>query len=142
LKEAAKAGFLYGPEKLFDSAGKKKRDEIMVLKKASEGEFEEQIKKPCTKLELLLSPTQLLMENFPLPGSENCKDFVFTKDDYAPVTESSPMFSIDCEWVLCQDGNFLFYRLLSWRLPGARSLKSRQHQWLTSVKNIFFFLFL
>lgn len=66
---------------------------------------EEQLKTPCSKFDLLLSHSQLISEHFPFPDSDaDYEDFVFTKDEYAPVTEASPMFSIDCEWVTCEDG--------------------------------------
>ncbi|GFU26995.1 RNA exonuclease 5 [Nephila pilipes] len=54
-----------------------------------------------SKLHLLLSPIQLVMENYPLPSNVFCyskiNDYVFTKETYAPVTKNSPIFSVDCE---------------------------------------------
>ena len=35
---------------------------------------------------------------FPLPGLY--ADYVFSKEKYAPVTLSSPMFAVDCEMVI------------------------------------------
>lgn len=58
----------------------------------------------CSRLELLLNASQLISEFYPLPGNEECCDFVFTQSKYDPVTDQSPMFSIDCEWCTCIDG--------------------------------------
>lgn len=57
----------------------------------------------CSKLQLLLSPAQLVAEGYPLPGY-GLKGFRFTKDTYQPVSEKSRMYSIDCEWCICIDG--------------------------------------
>ncbi|XP_054720751.1 RNA exonuclease 5-like [Uloborus diversus] len=61
-------------------------------------------KNKLSKLHLLLSPVQLVMEHYPLPKSiyehSICDNYVFTKDLYSPVTDSSPMFALDCE--MCQ----------------------------------------
>ena len=57
---------------------------------------------PCSRLDLLLSQSQLVSEGYPvLPG---CESFAPTSSDYQPVTDSSPMFSLDCEWVDCEGG--------------------------------------
>lgn len=58
----------------------------------------------CSRLDLLLNATQLISELYPLPGNEECCNFVFTQSKYDPVTDQSPMFSIDCEWCICVDG--------------------------------------
>lgn len=54
-----------------------------------------------SKLHLLLSPIQLAMEHYPLPQSvfeqSKSEGYCFTKDSYAPVSENSPMFAVDCE---------------------------------------------
>ncbi|GFS78575.1 RNA exonuclease 5 [Nephila pilipes] len=54
-----------------------------------------------SKLNLLLSPIQMLMENYPFPGSNykksRCDNYILTKESYSPVTKDSPMFAIDCE---------------------------------------------
>lgn len=63
----------------------------------------------CSRLQLLLNPAQLVAEGYPLPGCTE-PGYRFTKDVYAPVTDESRMFSIDCEWCLCIDGNNLFPR--------------------------------
>ncbi|XP_039965692.1 uncharacterized protein LOC126763320 [Bactrocera neohumeralis] len=54
---------------------------------------------PRTKL--LLSALQMVDEGYPMPLrgelSNRFKEYVFTKDKYEPVTDSSPMFGVDCE---------------------------------------------
>ena len=70
-------------------------------------------KSGCSRLELLLNATQLISELYPLPGNEECCNFVFTQSKYDPVTDQSPMFSIDCEWCICVDGKNLIIYLSS-----------------------------
>ncbi|XP_018783865.1 PREDICTED: small RNA degrading nuclease 5 [Bactrocera latifrons] len=54
---------------------------------------------PRTKL--LLSALQMVDEGYPMPLrgelSNRFKEYVFTKDKYEPVTDSSPMYGVDCE---------------------------------------------
>lgn len=54
-----------------------------------------------SRLHLLLSPIQMVMENFPLPQGvfqcANTEGYNLTKDIYSPVTAKSPMFALDCE---------------------------------------------
>ncbi|XP_069701462.1 uncharacterized protein Rexo5 isoform X2 [Periplaneta americana] len=54
-----------------------------------------------SRTQLLLSPTQLVEENYPLPLKGELRaryaDFVLTKDLYHEVTHNSPMFGLDCE---------------------------------------------
>lgn len=61
---------------------------------------------PRTKL--LLSALQLVDESYPLPLqgelANRFKDFVMTKSEYAPVTDSSPMFGLDCEMCFTSAG--------------------------------------
>lgn len=71
-------------EKGFDSKDAKEDT------KAEEGKKEPGAK----KTDLLLSLEQMRMENFPLPDEEK---FIPTLDHYDPVTNDSPMFSLDCE---------------------------------------------
>jgi DNA polymerase III epsilon subunit-like protein len=47
------------------------------------------------KMELMLSWEQMRSENFPLPDDED--QFQSSLDHYDPVTNDSPMFSLDCE---------------------------------------------
>jgi len=53
------------------------------------------------KLRLLLSATQMIEENYPIPLKgeleDRFKDYVLTKDEYEEVHLGSPMFSVDCE---------------------------------------------
>ncbi|CAH0388852.1 unnamed protein product [Bemisia tabaci] len=60
---------------------------------------------------LLLSPHQMLDENYPLPlpGELALKysDFKFTKDTYSEVTAHSPLFGLDCEMCLSAEGQEL-----------------------------------
>jgi len=62
------------------------------------------VKPKCTKTQLLLSAAQMISENYPVPGIALYKNFVLTNTEYKPVTDNSPMFSIDCEWCLCVGG--------------------------------------
>lgn len=84
----------------------------------------EDTKKEFSRTSLLLSLFQMAAENYPLVtftqsmrfviihyslleefGFHNefislgCTDYVYTKDEYLPVTSHSPLFSIDCEMV-------------------------------------------
>lgn len=53
------------------------------------------------RTQLLLSALQLVDEGYPVPLrgdlANRYKDFVMTKDVYAEVTATSPMFGLDCE---------------------------------------------
>lgn len=51
------------------------------------------------RTDLLLSLEQMKAENFPLPdvGDEESDDCIPTLDHYDPVSNESPMFSLDCE---------------------------------------------
>ncbi len=60
---------------------------------------------PCSRLDLLLNRLQIVQEKIPVPGMSEFQGFVMTSSEYKPVSDSSPMFSIDCEWVLCRGGN-------------------------------------
>ncbi|GFR25370.1 RNA exonuclease 5 [Trichonephila clavata] len=54
-----------------------------------------------SKLNLLLSPVQMLKEHFPMPDcnfkGSKCDNYVFTKESYSPVSKDSPVFALDCE---------------------------------------------
>ncbi|KAF0287555.1 RNA exonuclease 5 [Amphibalanus amphitrite] len=60
---------------------------------------------------LLLDISQLMDEGYPLPGagqySKQFAGFVPTKDKYKPVTDQSPMYSIDCEMCVTRSGSEL-----------------------------------
>jgi RNA exonuclease 1 len=53
------------------------------------------------RTQLLLSPLQMLMNDYPLPFKGDlrniCEGYVTTKEMYDPVTPQSPMFGVDCE---------------------------------------------
>lgn len=53
------------------------------------------------RTQLLLSPIQMINEDYPLPLTGSLKQryagYVTTNDHYAPVTPKSPMFGLDCE---------------------------------------------
>ncbi len=57
---------------------------------------------------LLLSVSQMMREDYPLPfdnsSLHNYSDYVFSQDEYAEVTNESPLFSIDCEMCYNIDG--------------------------------------
>ena len=63
------------------------------------------------KLRLLLSATQMVADNYPLPltGKLGTKyeEFVFSKAEYREVTPASPLFSLDCEMCLTEAGHEL-----------------------------------
>ncbi|KAJ8713481.1 hypothetical protein PYW07_013851 [Mythimna separata] len=63
------------------------------------------------RTQLVLSAWQLIEENYPVPLkgklSAAYADYVLTKDEYAPVTVTSPMFGIDCEMCLTSAGSEL-----------------------------------
>ena len=60
------------------------------------------------QLKLLLSLSQMIEENYPLPleGPMQKKycDFVTSKDEYSEVTEKSPLYAVDCEMCLTSVG--------------------------------------
>lgn len=60
------------------------------------------------RTQLLLSALQMVDEGYPLPLrgelANRFKDFVLTKDSYAPVTAKSPMFGLDCEMCRTSSG--------------------------------------
>ena len=72
---------------------------------------EDSSEKESLKLRLLLSATQMVTENYPLPlaGSlqERYRDFKPTSDQYIEVSPTSPLFSVDCEMCLTDMGSEL-----------------------------------
>lgn len=56
------------------------------------------------RTQLVLSAWQLIEENYPVPLRGKLKtiyaDYVLSKEEYQPVTATSPMFGVDCE--MCQ----------------------------------------
>ena len=65
----------------------------------------------AVKLKLLLSPAQMMMERYPLPTTDpsgkKYEKFVFSQAEYREVSEESPVFSVDCEMCLTDEGNEL-----------------------------------
>lgn len=60
------------------------------------------------RISLLLNVVQMIREDYPLPFdlscSERVREYVYTKDVYTPVSNSSPLYSIDCEMCNNIDG--------------------------------------
>ena len=63
------------------------------------------------KLQLLLSASQMVTENYPLPLSGRLADrfqhFQFSQAEYREVSEASPLYSVDCEMCLTDAGSEL-----------------------------------
>lgn len=57
---------------------------------------------------LMLNIVQMVREDYPLPfdpsSAEKLKDYVYSKEVYEPVNNSSPLYSIDCEMCFNIDG--------------------------------------
>jgi len=77
----------------------------------SEKKNEEEMSKGCLKLKLLLSATQMVTENYPLPlqGSlaDRFKHYKLTNNSYKEVSPESPLYSVDCEMCLTEEGSEL-----------------------------------
>lgn len=116
LSEAEKESLIlkYGSMNLALEA----RKDLLVMMRAmfpignemnSEKNYESEDKFPRTQL--MLSAWQLIEENYPLPLkgklSHAYSDYVLTKDEYAPVTDKSPLFGVDCEMCLTNAGSEL-----------------------------------
>jgi len=75
-------------------------------KEEKEGEMAE--KSDSIKLRLLLSATQMVEENYPIPLKgeleDKFKDYVLTQDEYEEVHLGSPLYSVDCEMCLTSEG--------------------------------------
>lgn len=59
---------------------------------------------------LLLSLVQMIREDYPVPfvdksNAHDLSEYVFSKEKYEPVTNSSPLYSIDCEMCYNVDGD-------------------------------------
>lgn len=76
-----------------------------------EGEEKEEMTKGSLKLKLLLSATQMVTENYPLPLSgtlaERFQHYKLTSHSYEEVSPDSPLFSVDCEMCLTDEGSEL-----------------------------------
>ena len=73
--------------------------------------FESKTKSSSLKLSLLLSATQMVTDNYPMPLSgslgEKYAGYLYTSDQYSEVTEDSPLYSLDCEMCLTSAGHEL-----------------------------------
>ncbi|CAH2091144.1 unnamed protein product [Euphydryas editha] len=63
------------------------------------------------RTQLILSAWQLIEEGYPVPLNGKLRkmfaDYVLSKDEYNPVTATSPMFGLDCEMCLTRVGSEL-----------------------------------
>lgn len=57
----------------------------------------------CRKTQLLLRPSKILHLGLPTPAHAEKCGYVFTKDEYKPVTDTSPLFGIDCEFCVIKE---------------------------------------
>lgn len=64
-----------------------------------------------SRTQLILSAWQLIEENYPVPLNGKLRklyaDYVMSKDEYNPVTATSPMFGLDCEMCITRVGSEL-----------------------------------
>jgi len=83
------------------------KDKVAKIEKKNE----EEMSKGCLKLKLLLSATQMVTENYPLPlqGSlaDRFKHYKLTNNSYKEVSPESPLYSVDCEMCLTEEGSEL-----------------------------------
>jgi len=83
------------------------KDKVAKIEKKTE----EEMSKGCLKLKLLLSATQMVTENYPLPlqGSlaDRFKHYKLTNNSYKEVSPESPLYSVDCEMCLTDEGSEL-----------------------------------
>lgn len=77
-----------------------KPDQHIVVNEDVTKPTEEEEVELNSKTQLLLSALQMEIEGYPLPGDNR---FEPTKTKYQPVTDMSPMFSLDCE--MCMTGD-------------------------------------
>lgn len=95
------------------------RKDLMIMMKAifpindgmSENSENISLDEKFPRTQLMLSAWQLIEENYPVPLKgklKNCyAEYVMTKDEYKPVTASSPMFGLDCEMCMTNIGSEL-----------------------------------
>ncbi|XP_062619993.1 RNA exonuclease 5-like [Saccostrea cucullata] len=91
------------------SVAKKKVDKEKEAESSNKPDPPEEAEPPLHKddafprTSLLLNTAQLMQEKYPLPVQYcniNPVNFKFTKEDYSPVDDHSPMFALDCEMCL------------------------------------------
>jgi len=84
---------------------------VKTVEKIENVKKREDMSKGCLKLKLLLSATQMVTENYPLPLqgtlAERFKHYKLTNESYKEVTPDSPLFSVDCEMCLTDEGSEL-----------------------------------
>lgn len=73
---------------------------------AVDGQFESDLNAmpKISKTSLLLSPVQMIVENYPMPTDEHIR---ILRSKYSPVDDHSPMFAVDCEMCLTDQGSEL-----------------------------------
>ena len=88
----------------------KKKHQSMKETKASSNQTDvEERNSISLKLQLLLSMSQMIEESYPIPMKgymyEKYSDYIMTSTDgYLPLTEKSPIYSVDCEMCLTSIG--------------------------------------
>uniref|UniRef100_A0A336K4Q2 CSON000212 protein n=1 Tax=Culicoides sonorensis TaxID=179676 RepID=A0A336K4Q2_CULSO len=79
----------------------KESDSITELSDSIENETDLPEGDKFSRTQLLLSPLQLIDEDYPVPLkgelANRCKGYIMTQDTYSPVTSKSPMYGLDCE---------------------------------------------
>lgn len=94
------------------------RKDLMVMMRAifpivdqSESTNEIRCNDKFPRTQLILSAWQLLEENYPVPLKGKLQhtysDYVMSKEEYTPVTATSPLFGIDCEMCITNAGSEL-----------------------------------
>ena len=81
------------------------------VKSDKEEAYSDDMSKGCLKLKLLLSATQMVTENYPLPLqgtlADRFKHYKLTNTSYKEVSPDSPLYSVDCEMCLTDEGSEL-----------------------------------
>lgn len=73
---------------------------------AVDGKFESDLNAmpKISRTSLLLSPIQMIVEGYPMPTDENIR---MLRSKYSPVDDDSPMFAVDCEMCMTEQGSEL-----------------------------------
>jgi len=84
---------------------------VFPVEVAKKGGLENREERDSVKLKLLLSPSQMVIENYPIPLQgelrERFKEFKLTKASYKEVGPDSPLFCVDCEMCITEAGSEL-----------------------------------